>query len=314
MRYDEVNLDARTPGPDLPEALSELVERLIADDWSRFSTRDASSFYYVVGAKAHIESLSGKAKFDVVEFPRATEPSPIGEWYVRSQTVEKHPNYLQKARRRLEALGGPPEAVDDFLKRWSSQGDFSFTGWRWIPSVPKQERSDALLQLMEAAMIPRYVNSGAEMDHDDLREAELARQKLYLREIALKYLRLVDRGGALDPAIFEDKQLEEASKCFLYGFYRATIVLSAAAVEKHLKEATGKDWINKYSQLVDFAYLAGKLGKKPDDLAEPAKDLFKRRNEVVHDGWNPTEDDAGELLGIAKTIVDHIRREKQQRL
>jgi len=312
MRYEEVSLDASTPGPGLPEVLSELVERLIADDWSRFSAQDGGSFYYVVGAKAHIDSLSGKTKLEVVEFPRPNEPSPIGEWYVRSQTAEKQPNYLQKARRRIEALGGPPEAIDDFLKRWSSDGDCKLTGWQWTPAVSVQERADALLQLMEAVSISRYVHKDLSMDRDDLREAELARQKLYLREIASKYFRLADRGGALDPVTFDDQQLEEASKCFLYGFYRATIVLSAAAVEKHLKDATGKDWINQYSELIDFAYFAGMLAKKRSDLADPAARLFQKRNEVVHKGWNPAEDDAGELLGIAKTLIDHLQREERQ--
>ena len=160
---------------------------------------------------------------------------------------------------------------------------------------------------MQALNIPPQKGPTAEMDHAELNEVEVGRQKWYLKELATKFQRLVNECSAHDPLDFHDPQLEEASRCFLYGFYRATIVLSAAAVEKHLKEATGNKKSGTYEDLVDFAFWQGKLGASHEDLAGPTVVLFKKRNNVVHNNWNPPEDEAGQILGIARKAVDHLK-------
>lgn len=60
---------------------------------------------------------------------------------------------------------------------------------------------------------------------------------------------------------FADPQLEEASRCYLYGFSRAAVVLAVAAVETQLKRVTVKDWFEKYKELIETAVWSGDLEK-----------------------------------------------------
>jgi hypothetical protein len=49
------------------------------------------------------------------------------------------------------------------------------------------------------------------------------------------------------------------------------------------------------------------LSKDPKDFAEPAKIVFKMRNDVVHKKWLPKEDDAGEIFAIARKVGDFLQ-------
>lgn len=68
-------------------------------------------------------------------------------------------------------------------------------------------------------------------------QLDVAVQKIYLRELAQLYKRVVDRAGPLEARTFSDPQLNEASRCYLYGFFRATAVLCGATLEQNLKDA-----------------------------------------------------------------------------
>jgi hypothetical protein len=295
-----IDMEGRA-GPPLGDVICELVDRLVSDDWCRYSTKDGSRHYYEIGLEAAEARRSGNADFRVLEFPAREPVSPLAEWYTRSQVAGKHPDYVQRARRRLESLGVPPAVIDGF-----EEGEFDFKGWHWNASATREQRIEALHFLYQALKIPPQEGTAAEMDDGGLNEVEVGRQKWYLNELARKFQRLVNEGSALDPLDFHDPQLEEASRCFLYGFYRATIVLSAAAVEKYLKEATGKK-SGTYPALVDFALWSGKLGANEEFLAGPTKVLFEKRNDVVHNNWNPPEQEAGEILGVARKVVDHLK-------
>lgn len=305
MRNEKIELDVRVPGRPLPEVLRELVAKLITDDWSRFSPQDGGSFYYVVGAQAHIESLSGKTKFTVVEFPRPIEPTPVGESYVRSQTASKHPDYLQRARRRLERLGGPSAVLDKYIEKYA-EGEFDLAGWQWKSSVSIQERSEALLQLMGALALRVEAEGTHTLDDTEIREVEMAREKMYLQQLTEKYAKMVDRGARLEPISFQDPQLEEASRCYLYGFYRASIVLSAAAVEMHLKRSLGKreDSFHKFNDLVAEAESNNKLTR---DLSGSAIEISRIRNPVAHAGSESDHDNAILILGLAKEVIHHLQ-------
>ena len=75
----------------------------------------------------------------------------------------------------------------------------------------------------------------------------------------------------------------------------------------HRRPQTPRSAPSAYGDRVDFAFLSGELGADRKLLAEPTKDLFKKRRDVVHNHWNPTEDEAGQILGIAKKVVDHLK-------
>jgi hypothetical protein len=116
---------------------------------------------------------------------------------------------------------------------------------------------------------------------------------------------------------FDDPQIQEASKTFLYGFYRSTVVVCASAVETQLKriakvhrlttqfsrEESDKD--PGAFELIERARAARLLKR---DLADQAKDLFWFRNDVAHRKRDPKSDEAKERLGIARMLVTEMMK------
>jgi HEPN domain-containing protein len=288
------------PGPPLPDVISELVDRLVADDWCRFSTEDGTRHYYEIGFEASAAGRSGNAEFPILECPAPKPLSPFAEWYSRSQVASAHPDYVQRARRDLETLGVPPAAIDGFI-----QGEFDFAARRWYESASREQRVEALRCFLQALKISEYDGSVPRMDLGEQDELEVGRQKMYLREICSKYRKILSRGAGLDPVSFHDPQLEEACRCYLYGFYRASIVLSAAAVEVSLKRCLGKevDSYCKYGELVNDAEAAGKL---IGHIAESAREISCSRNRVAHSMSEPENDKALLVLGLAKEVVNYL--------
>lgn len=70
-------------------------------------------------------------------------------------------------------------------------------------------------------------------DFEDEAEVDAAKEKMCLREICRKYEKIVDRWEKLEPL-----PLEEATRCNLYGFLRATVLLSASALENRFRVLT----------------------------------------------------------------------------
>jgi hypothetical protein len=56
-----------------------------------------------------------------------------------------------------------------------------------------------------------------ELDDDEAEEAGIAREKICLEQLTKKYSKIVDRWEQLERLPFDDPQLEEASRTFLYG-------------------------------------------------------------------------------------------------
>src|SRR2546425_2279298 len=79
------------------------------------------------------------------------------------------------------------------------------------------------------------------------KRAELATavQKLYIRELSQLYPGVVERASVLEVLDFPDPQLNEASRCYLYGFFRGAVVLSASALESNLRLAIGPSGVDR---------------------------------------------------------------------
>ncbi|MGO9256708.1 MAG: hypothetical protein ACLQU1_10460 [Bryobacteraceae bacterium] len=116
---------------------------------------------------------------------------------------------------------------------------------------------DLILPFLEAL---RVSVGEPTLDHEEAQEIAAAREKLCLREVVRKYAKIVARWEQLDPLPFYDLQFEEASKAYLYGFYRSRVVLSASALEKHLKRAAGVDELRGYPDLVEDAAVCLVMG------------------------------------------------------
>jgi hypothetical protein len=221
---------------------------------------------------------------------------------VRSQVAGEHPNYLQHAKRRLEKAGVRAEAIDRFLTGERNGPDL-LKGWR-----ADDEGLETLSHFLEAWQVFSSRGRVPVLGDDDAAEVEIARGKMYLQEICRKYGKMVERGTELEALSFEDPQLEEASRCYLYGFYRAAIVLSASAVESRLKVITGQVWLDNYPELFKGAASRGALNPESADWA---LHVFRQRNKIAHDAWKPQYDDAKEILGIARKIVRELQSRGQ---
>ena len=92
-----------------------------------------------------------------------------------------------------------------------------------------------------------------------------------MRELSNRYPKIVDRSEQLEPISPSDTQLEEASRCYLYGFYRASIVLSATALESYLNPEG--EWVVNgfYEHVVQKAVAKGMID---ESLGFAAKDVF----------------------------------------
>lgn len=292
-----IKAECRVPGPRLPIVLREIADRLIADDWCRVSSADAA--YYIVGFDAHVADVSGAAEFPISEWPLPTPVEPIAEHLVRAQLAERR-DYMKKAVKDLEEAGVPRSAIESFL---AGEG----AAPRFKESVSREERLRLLSQFLDAWRVSMIRPGTLGVDVDEIREqqrqVDIAREKLCLRELATEYEKIVDRWEQLEPLPYEDSQLTEASKCLLYGFRRAGVVLCAAAVENRLKRIAGVQGRATWWNLMDEAQT--ERGLNPDCRAR-AKFVFDTRNQVVHGGWEPDGDIAAEVLATARGLLTDL--------
>jgi hypothetical protein len=284
--------EVRVPGPELDTVVREIVERICGDDWERRCTSGGEIVYYVVGFEAHRLDVSGAVTFDS-EFPLRTQASPLTQWYTRAQVAAGHPDYVKDARARLVRLGIPDQSVGAFLS-----GQYQEVRTWHLGS----DQLKAFNDLLEAMLIARRLTAD-EPDADNRHRFFNERGKAYLRDAAKKLAGLLSRVAKLEVLEFTDSQLEEASKCYLYGFHRAAVVCAAASLETHLKRRMGKKHFEKYSELADGAHWSGLLDGAQKEAADR---VFKIRTEVVHHGLNPSPDQSATTLGLARGVIENI--------
>ena len=209
--------------------------------------------------------------------------------------------YLKRERRRLERAGVSAEAVERFF-----DDDADDPRVLYPPSIRLRDdklkfMAEFLFPFFEALVVSR--RGLFELDEEQRREVASAREKLCLRELARKYGKIVDKWEQLDSLPFDDPQLEEATKAYLYGFYRASVVLSASALEARLKRSAGGDRERTYWRLVEDAAVS--LAMTPIEI-EQTKGVFRFRNKVAHEGHNPSHDEAGEALCKTRDLLTRI--------
>lgn len=280
--------------PPLATILSEIAERLCNDDWERRSTAGHELTYYIVGFQAHRLDVDGVVDFES-EFPLPSSTSPLTQWFTKAQIAGQQVDYVQAARRRLTSLGVSDDELEAFLE----------LHWDKLKRLKLREHPEmlaAFADLLEASMVAR-VGAPENLGSDERQRISRDRAKVYLRELAKKYSDLLARIPTLDALEFADPQLEEASRCYLYGHNRAAIVLAAASVETHLKRVTGKDWFAKYQELVDTAFWAGQLD---GGSREAATRVFSIRRQVIHDALNPSVAETASTLDLARGVVESL--------
>jgi hypothetical protein len=193
--------------------------------------------------------------------------------------------------------------------------------------TPGTEGFQAFSDLLQAILLAKGMKPEATEAERRL-ELEIAVQKVYLREFSQLYARVVERASSLEVLDFSDPQLNEASRCYLYGFFRAAVMLAASALETNLRAALGPEGMEHVNQtlrsdvgrqrgffklLVDGADAQGLLGKRVRPGQEAAlvaysREIFTLRNAIVHEGDEPTPAVAEELLNKAREVVEFVRK------
>ena len=282
-------------GPSLTTVLREIAERLRAADWERRTSPDAT--YYIVGFDAHVADVEGRIHFDS-ECPAKKsrdEPKPLPPlalWQLRSEVAARQAEYLEKAKARLVEMGIDRERLeraeakaspDVRLSDAQSEGDFV----------------QALMDFVQAVAIAK----GTAVPEPDSPEFRAVREKHYLERIVRKYETVVSRSSKLDTLDFEEAQLFEASECFLYGFHRAVVMLSAAAVEAQLRKWTGLQDREKTPVLLEAAQ---RMGLLDGGLAACGSEVFAIRNRVAHNQRSVDVVEAERVLDLARRVVSEL--------
>lgn len=285
----------------LPDVVWDIVQRLVNDDWARLSSEDGTDTYYVLGAEAWLNETENTHTYDV-EFRARKQPSELGKYLMQSQVAApvSGDEHVRRAGLRLQATGVDLDKVLVFLRSRTADS---------VEPLAEQPLSDdmifALADYLEAVLAARVVKGELPLDADLQEQASLAREKLYLHEMAQRYKKAVKRSATLDHLDFADPRLEEASRAYLYGFYRAAIVLAAASLESHLKRVLRVAEVKSYKSLTEDAWKAGFLGQDRA-LVKAAEAVFVQRNSVVHKEGTPRKDDAERTLDLARSAVAHL--------
>lgn len=283
----------------------EMIERLRADDWARVSTEDEKYSYFVLGLEGHTAEIERRGDFNVWEYGRlpASSPdelSPKARRYVQAQVARGKKPDLAPLRRRAERAGVPPAALDALEAGDKDQ-------FRRLVGDLSLEMLTPLHAFFEAV-------TGATESFDDFvptkeerAEIEEAREKHYLQKLAKVFSRIVDRAEALEPLSVRDEGLYEATECYFFGFYRASVVMAASVVECHLKRVAGAGRTETYGALIDAVVRSGALGAERA-VIDAARAVFELRNEVVHEARPVDPQDARLILEHSRMLTEHLFR------
>jgi hypothetical protein len=297
-------------GPsDLPAVVREIATALLEGDWTRYADGSGKHFYYVVRERDRSIELRGEPFNDTLGFEQA-QPDAFEDWYIRAALAEEPPDRLAKARKRVASAGVDPQLFDAVIeasRSANSQAELGKVLDEW-QSKFVTDRFDALYAVLEALRIDRVKREQifvSEVDRPDIRRALDAR---FLQELVERYPKAVKRATAFDWLSFSDPQVREASRCYLYGFFRAAVLSAAAAVESRLKRIALLERFESYDILVDSVFGPNGVMEHDHARATALKDLFKFRNRVAHDGKEPLSNEAARLLLLVRETFETLAR------
>ncbi len=99
--------------------------------------------------------------------------------------------------------------------------------------------------------------------------------------------------------------LREATQCYIYGLFQASIALARAAIEQALKERVYNITGPSHTKLPDLIEEARKLGVLDAPHSEAATFVMLRGNELLH--GDPTSPDrARDCLERARGVLEHL--------
>jgi hypothetical protein len=214
-------------------------------------------------------------------------------------------DYLKASATRLVKAGVLRESIERYRESQFSDSDatrfLDEATSAFKESVPLATKLRLLVDFVQACRIARGDALGLVHASDTaVRDISKDREKLCLKELGEGYAKMVDRWEKLNQVgLPPNGQLEEASRSYLYGLYRASILLSTATLETYLKQLAGTDWIDDYNSLIEKACAAG----LSSEHATWCREVFRKRNPVAHEDEDAKRDVAFEVLSVVKKIL-----------
>ncbi len=293
---------------DLIQVVRDVLGRVLGGDWTRYSN-EAGDSYYIIGGRAHEKELQEGRAFgpDLIPVP-PTGSTSFEEWFVRAALAEEPEDRLKGARAKLKKVGGDPRQFDAaVLALQNAHTSEAFDILKeWYQRFPAHDRTAALFELLAAWRIEGTRKRRIFVSEKDRPQLLEAFQRALVRELLERLSKAVARASAWDWLAVRDPLLREACRCYLYGFFRATVVMAAATVEFRLRAITGTPWKAEgfYKQLAHDAF--GEIGivDKHPATAEALADLFTLRNEIIHKGAEPSVARAREAIELAREIME----------
>jgi hypothetical protein len=298
--------------PDrLPGVIKEIASALLDGDWIRYSDNSGERFYYVIRERDHAAETDLDT-FDNLYVLGKPEAGAFEEWYIRAALAEEPADRLAKFRRRIVAAGINPQFFDAVMaasRSATSPDDIGRVVDHWMPHFFTNGRADGLVALVEALRVDRVRQRQvfvSEADRPAIREALEFR---FLKELVERYPKVVKRAANFDWLSFSDPQVREASRCYLYGFFRAAVLVATSGLENRLKTVCSVETLETYDKLVDCAFgPAGACGSDPT-RSDALKEVFELRNRVAHEGIEPSVEQAAHVLDVVRETFDTLAEE-----
>ena len=291
--------------------MKEIVSALLDGDWTRYSDHTGDHFYYVIRERDHALEVQNHRSFDNLFILGASEAGAFEDWYIRAALAEDPADRLAKFRKRIAAAGINPEflaAVIAVSREANSKEHIVKVLDEWMPRFITDDL-DGLNAVLEALRIDRIRQRQIFLTDSDRPAIREALEMRFLKELAERFPKVVKRAREFDWLSFSDPQVREASRCYLYGFFRAAVLVAASALEDRLKTATNIEILERYDVLVDGAFgVAGVCGSDPA-RALALKDLFRLRNRIAHSGVDATQEEAVRALDLVRDTFERLASE-----
>jgi hypothetical protein len=115
--------------------VKEIVNALLAGDWTRYADDSGHHFYYVIRERDRGIEVNKLQAFDRMLCFGKYEPDAFEDWYIRAALAEEPADRLAKARKRVAAAGIDPsffDAVIEACKSTKSQGELHRVLEEWM--------------------------------------------------------------------------------------------------------------------------------------------------------------------------------------
>ncbi len=161
-----------------------------------------------------------------------------------------------------------------------------------------------LLEVLSSRTAARQLPLQSGPAYDALGKFELEEHRdaftaKYIRELGTMFEKVWRRLGVLELLPVGDAVLQEASRTYLYGFTKSSVLLSAAAVERALLERLGLPDRTKFEDAID----AARAARVEEAVCVASDDLRRLRNRVAHRGYDPTQAEGSEALVKSRWII-----------